>query len=254
MKMSVKPDKQDLRYVNNMLKQASKKTVKFANNATRRVAIVFLRAAAKRTAPGKSSKVGKMAKKHRIRPVVPLTLTKQAQIGSFWYKDTRSDKLFSTRAPIGSRSLGQSFATSLPGVDGFDGRIKPIKRAIKAWSKKKKRFVYIGTELSRGMHEGNRQTRIPAAGAGKAAWSYGIRALNGGNVDVGKIRKNTAKTTVRKGNDPSIVHINKVDYVGKTSPGVVRESMNVTANYLRAAEKRRYEKLVKSEFKVSLKT
>ena len=112
-------DRSDAEYIRQMLIRAESKTVKFANNSINRIARVFFRAATKRTGPGKlgtagKSKIRSMAKKHRFKPIVALTMRTQHLLGEYWYKDRVTNKIFSRKKEISKKSR---FKSTIQGDD-----------------------------------------------------------------------------------------------------------------------------------------
>lgn len=224
----MKIDQADFQKLKQRLKKIEKLSVKQGNAMIKRMSIVFIRAAAKLTKPGKTFKVSTMAKKFRFRPVVANPVTAQRQIRKFWYKNIDNGKIFSVAHEISVKKSSNQ-------------RLQPITRAIKIWDKKRRRFIFKGTELRRGMHD-KQETRIPGAGAGKAGWLYGLRKLNK-PANTGKISGKVNVTTVRTGVDPLVTILNKVDYVFKTSGGVDGKALATTERYFRGIEEKKFEKM-----------
>lgn len=246
MKYDVKIKKEDILLFNKMIRDAEKKSVKFANRMVKNIALRFFISARVHTGPGKRGEVSKLDKKHRIRPVVNLTMDMQHRTGKYWYHDRVKGTMFSRPSPISKKSRFKSTIDFGPIIDSDPhARIVPVKRAIKAYSKKKRKFVYIGTNLPKGLHEKNRKTAIPGAGAAKAGWIMGMKNLgNNKGTGIGRISSRVGTTKWHKGKNPFIKHINEVDYVSNISPGVVSISMNKAANWFRAKEKYKFEKMI----------
>lgn len=236
MKPTVEIKQSDLRYFKNMMQKAEKKTERFANNMVQNIAIVFFQKAAANTEPGKKQKVSKMAKKYRVRRVVKLTQTMQMKSGRFWYENVSTGKFFAAKAPISKKSRGD--------------RLTPVLNAIEIWDKKRKRLRHQPTKKSRGLNGGN----IPGHGAGKAAWSRGIRNLNNKTQDdgSGRLSPNIAKTRRLRGKNPLITHTNKVDYVIKTSPGCIAAGMSAAKSHFVKKEQRKFKLLARKEFQKSV--
>lgn len=229
MVVTAKIDKASMNALKKRLRTAQKRSVAYANKMTKRMSIVFIRAAAKRTKPGKTFKVSKLAKKDKTRPVVSNPLKKQRMRGEFWYENLDNGKIFKLGHEL---SIGSQRQTT----------IVPVTRAIKIFDKKRRRFVFVGTTLSRGLHAGKKATKIPGAGAGKAGWIGGLRKL-GKTADTGKITNKVNTTIVKGGKDPFVFIHNHVDYVAKTSPRVVNDALKTTENYFAAIERKKFERM-----------
>jgi hypothetical protein len=264
MAVTAKIDPKDEAYIKNMLERAERKSVKFANRAVKNIALRFFISARKWTGPDRATKIAKMRKKNRVRRVVSMSLSKQAAIGEYWYKDLRKNRIFKSDRYISPKSRRRnriqgrlaSMGAELPGQE--NGRLLHLTRGIKAWNKKKKRYVLHGTTLSAGLHEGIRKnrstapvsTRIPGAGAAKAGWIQGMKNLgHKKGTKIGRITPRVGTTRWNKGPNPIIRHRNEVDYVSNISRGVVSKSMSKAVNWLKAKERKKFNKMVRSEYK-----
>jgi hypothetical protein len=245
MKVTAKMSETDQLYFKQMLVKAERKSVKFANKMIKGIANRFFISARKRTGPDNRSKIKSMKKKNRIRPVVTLSLNKQMNFGQFWYKDNVTGKIFMRPKPISKKSRFKNT------IDDEKSRLTPVTRAVKKWSKKKRRWVFTGTDKRKGLNGGD----IPHAGAAKAGWIQGQRNLGyKANTSIGKLSKRVARTRFLKGVNPVINHTNNIEYVSKISPGVVAASLNAAANWFRVKETGKFNRLTKKEFRGSFKS
>jgi len=174
-----------------------------------RAALVFaLQSAAKATKPHGTSKLSKMSKKYRFRPLVPIPIA----VGYF-YAD--GERIF-RRDKIIPKKKAEAI-----------GLVR-IKKGYKAWDKKRHGFVYIPVLYTK-RDETDKIAKIPGAGAAKAAWLQAYQKLTGKTTDTEGIKSVLHQT--RMSNDFMSV-LNKVGYASNTSPQAARIGLSKAANKL----------------------
>ena len=193
----------DIRKLNRTLDRVVNVLDKDKNELIKQAAIFALQSATKSTAPGVSSKVSKMPKKFRFRPLVKIP----PSFGHYYTKDGQT--IFKTKEPINLRKAENKGIKALKG--------------IKIWSKKKKGFDYI-PYIATKRDESDSRFKIPGAGAAKTGWLKSYKRLSGKPVDIGTNKGGKQFSRIYK-RDGLIEITNLVKYASKTSPNAAREGI-----------------------------
>jgi hypothetical protein len=170
----------------------------------KQTAIFAIQSAVKLTEPGTTSKVSKLPKKFKFRPLVTIP-----ENFGFFYTDD-AGRIFKTREKLRRNQLK-------------DGKLRRVTKGIKTWNKKRKSFLYIPYAGAK-RDESDRRFKIPFAGAAKVGWLKSLKMLDRKPVDLGDNKGN--KRYNRVINRPGLLEIvNLVSYASKTSPGADRKAL-----------------------------
>jgi len=177
-------------------------------------AIYAIQSATKATEPGSKGTVKGMAKKYRFRPLVDIPK------GEGVYYLTDDGSIFKSPKALSSGVVRKR-------------SLKRIKKGIKAWSNKQKKFTYIPYPQGK-KNESDPRFKIPFAGAAKAGWLSAYRRLDSKRqVDLGNDNKQSGKRYSRVVVSPGRIQIeNLVRYAGKTSPAAARIGLSKAASKL----------------------
>jgi hypothetical protein len=190
----------DIRKLGNTLDRVSRIMGKDVNELIKQTAIFSLQSATKATKPGSTSKVSKLPKKFRFRPLVKIP----ASFGFYYSRD--GETVFKTKEKLNLRKAENAGIKALKG--------------IKFWNKKTKSFGYM-PYIGEKRDESDKRFKIPGAGAAKVGWLKALKKLNKKAIDVGTNRggKPFNRVFIRQG----LIDItNLVKYASKTSPNAAR--------------------------------
>ena len=201
----------DIRKLTGTLNRISRVLKKDADELIKQTGIFAIQSAVKLTKPGVTSKVSKLPKKFKFRP-----LAKIPDSFGFYYTDG-TERIFKTKRKLTRKEIK-------------DGTLKRVTKGIKIWNKKRKGFTYtpyIGTKRD----ESDPRFKIPYAGAAKVGWLKSYKQLSRKPVDIGKNRggKRWNRITVRPG---LLEVVNLVSYASKTSPHAAREGLRKATSRL----------------------
>lgn len=184
-------------------------TLKRDTTHVMRAAIVFaLQSAAVATKPEGTSKLSRMKKKYRIRPLVSLT-------NRNFYVYEKTGKVFETPKRLKKERQRRE-------------GIRRLTKGIQWWDKKEGQFRTLPYD-DQNTQNYQKFFAIPGAGAAKAAWLQAYNAISGKAIDVGKIKSVAHRT--RQTTD-FIEVLNLVGYAALTSPQAAEIGIAKAANKL----------------------
>ena len=201
----------DVLRLNKLLDNVERVLKKDSDGLVLQTAVFALTSATKVTKPGDKSKISRMPKKFRFRPLV-----KMPDSAGFYYV-TMDGTIFKNDSQISRKSMNRR-------------KLKRVTKGIKVFNKKQRGFTYIpwiGTK-----DESDKKFKIPFAGAAKAGFLNGLKRLDKKPVDLaetGRSRKRYTRVTRRHG---FVEIINLVAYAAKTSPGADRVGLHKATNRL----------------------
>ena len=218
----------DVRKLENTLSRISRIMKKDADQLIKQTGIFAIQSAVKLTKPGVTSKVSKLPKKFKFRP-----LARIPDSFGYYYTDG-TDRIFKTKRPLTRKEIR-------------DGKLKRVTKGIKLWNKKRKGFTYvpyIGTKRD----ESDPRFKIPYAGAAKVGWLKSYQKLSRKSVDVGKNKggKRYNRITVRPG---LLEVVNLVSYASKTSPLAARDGLRKATSRLEKTWLPRVDKRIERDWR-----
>jgi hypothetical protein len=209
--MSVKVLPKDLRNLSWVLSEVDKKTDILAEDLLMQGGAFAVTSAAKATEPGNKSDPRKMAVKHRFRPI-----EKMVGISEFWYKkETESGKTYFFKSSKNIRIRKKK-----------NKGLKKLKKGIKFWNKRKKKFDYMPTESKKKYDKSDKRTKIKYAGVAKLGW---LKSFSNFKFNIDVKRRVSKLTKDFKGTNKGIRIDNLVEYVSKTSPQSVQVGLRAAA-------------------------
>ena len=143
-----------------LLARIEKETKQDVAGVLRQAAVWAIQSAAKATGPAKGSAFKATIRRNKYR-YKPLVATQDYEGGQYWYVRRDTGKMFSTSKPITGRKKKKGLRNA---------------KAIKSWSKKKKKFVLHPTKHTK-LDKSDKAFLIPHAGAAKAGWQKALAAF-----------------------------------------------------------------------------
>jgi hypothetical protein len=180
------------------IRLVQKRTGKAMAGLVKQATIFAAQSASKATPPGNGDNYKRISKKYKVRPVVDMP---QPWNGLYRYQGEDGKMTF------------RSAATS-------NKKLKLVKYAIQAWSKKDGTWNYLPF-LSRADAKASKLIKIPNVAAAKIGWFRALGDLDGKPKDYGTIRhprglgSGNMRTTSM---GASAEAVNRVKYLGKIAP------------------------------------
>jgi len=186
---------------------------KDAGGLLKQTAIFAIQSATIATPPGVMSKVSKLPKKFRFRPLVRIP----DDFGFFYA--TESGTIFKTKSIISRSSARRR-------------NLKRVFKGIKAFNRSQKSWSYIPYPGGK-RDESYKRFKIPFAGAAKVGWLSALKRLDNKPIDVGQDNYRSGKAYSRVTVRRDLVEIiNVVSYVSKIAPQSAAIGLNKDAKRL----------------------
>lgn len=186
--------------------------------------------ATKATGPGDRSRVSKLQRKYKLRPVV----SKKVFAGKRLYTREGLAYAFEIKKALSAESMQKH-------------GLRRITKAVKKWSKKEKAFVFP-PYLKEKTDKSDKELKIPHAGAAKYGWLANLKSLglktsgtDPGTLE-GEIRRPAYANQRKYGLTESfIIMDNLIDYISTISPqsaeiGMQKASHKMYGIYLKKLE------------------
>jgi len=220
IKPEIKVNQNDIKKLNNLLSFVAENTSRNMGSLVKQSAITAIQSAAVATKPGTSASTKSLAQKYKFRPIVGMKSMHSK--GQYLYQNIDTNKTFTTNNFISDKTL-------------ISKRLKIIKYAFKAWSKKLNSWSFIpyfGSKTS-GFDQEVKGGKIPGYGAAKSGWLKALGMFGKPENTDNNVKGQVSKVDMNlSGKNPFASITNLVDYVSKIAPESARIGIQKATNRL----------------------